>query len=318
MGPHGKPINSRNHIRSILFSAINGRTPADMRASRPIFLLATVGLASALFAQIPNGDFNQWTSEATYGDPVNWKTTNALAQTFGVGPTCERGEPGSDGMGFARVINRAAGDGVVLQGKIVSSDTLGAIGFPYDLKPTTIGGRCQYDLHQYDVGQVQVSLTRWEPLANHSFTVGFGSVNFIGTSTGTWQSFSANISYLNNNIPDTAIITINAAASQLLVTDGSYLQVDELKFGFIGVGVDELANLSFSLHPSLASDQLNVTTTKPASLAVATDVTGRRVAQFAVVGQRSELNVGNLAPGRYVLEVEFKDGTTEKRSFIKE
>lgn len=289
-----------------------------MRSTRPIFLLAAVGLASALFAQIPNGDFNQWTSDATYGDPLLWKTTNALAQTFGVGPTCERGEPGSDGMGFARVINRSADGGVVLQGKIVSADSTGKIGFPFALRPTTISGRCQYDMHLYDVGQVQVSLTRWEPMANQSFTVGHGSVNFIGTSTGTWQFFTANIGYNNNNIPDTAIVTINAAASQLLVTDGSYLQVDELKFGYIGAGVDEHANNSFSLHPSLASSQINLTTTKPASLAVATDGTGRRVAQFAVEGQHSALNVGNLAPGRYILEVKFKDGTTEKRSFVKE
>ena len=289
-----------------------------MNFTRPISLLAAAVFTSALCAQIPNGDFNQWTSDNNYADPLFWKTTNTLAQSFGVAATCERGEPGSDGLGFAKVINRAAAGGVVLQGKIVSMDANGKIGFPFALRPTSLGGRCQFALNQYDVGQVQVSLTRWDPVYNQSFTVGFGSVNFIGASSGPWQSFSANITYLNANTPDTAVITINAAASQLLVTDGSYLQVDELKFGYIGAGVEELANGSFTMHPSLASQFLDVTIVKPALFALATDMAGRRVAQFTIDGQRCQMPVGNFAPGRYVLEMKFKDGTTEKRSFVKE
>ena len=284
---------------------------------RTALTLAAVIYGTLSFAQIPNGDFNQWTSDQPYGNPISWITTNAYAATFGVGPTCERGEPGSDGLAFAKVVNRATAGGVVLQGTIVSGDS-GKYGFPFDQRPTTFSGRCQYGLSQYDVAQVKVSLTKWDPIANHSYTVGFGSINFIGTSS-QWQSFSANLTYNNSNIPDTAVVTVTAGASQLLLTDGSFLQVDELKFGFIGAGVGEVAGAELlSLRPSSVTDRMEVHAGKPLKSAVVNDASGKRVARFTLSGQQATLQLGDLSGGRYFMEVLFRDGSSAIRSFIKE
>lgn len=283
---------------------------------RPFLLAATI-YATLSFAQIPNGDFNQWTSDQPFGDPLEWITTNNFAASFGTAPTCERGEPGSDGMAFAKVVNRSGPNGTVLQGTIVSGSN-GKYGFPFNTRPTTIGGRCQFALNQYDVAQVKVSLTKWDPVTNHSSTVGSGAVNFSGTND-QWQSFSTSITYNNSVDPDTAVIIVTAGASQLLVTDGSYFQVDELKFGFEGAGVDEIKGANeLTVRPSLASDILEVNTTKPVRTIMAMDVSGRRVAHYTMAGLNTTLEVGGLAPGRYCLEVRFHDGTTARRTFFKD
>jgi hypothetical protein len=284
---------------------------------RTSILLAATLFTTAALAQIPNGAFDDWTTDQPYGDPLSWITSNSFATTFGTLPTCERGEPGSDGFAFAKVINRANSGGVVLPGTIVSG-ALNKYGFPYDQRPDKLEGKCMYTLSQYDMAQVKVILTKWDAVGNHSYTVGSGLKNFNDTANA-WEDFSIFISYGYEVMPDTAIITITAGASPLLIMDGSFIQVDELKFGESGMGMEETAGTEgFTLWPSVATERVHMASDRPLQEASIYDATGRLAARSTVNGLQATVQVAALAPGRYILEARCLDGTRMRQHFIKE
>lgn len=282
-------------------------------------LLSGLSLLAALpvaKGQVPNGNFETWNDFGTYNDPSFWSTTNAVAINFGAAPTCERVQPGWEGLACVKVTNQAAPNGVVVHGKVVSG-TSGNYGFPFSGRPSSLSGRCQYGLPTFNIGQVKVFLSRWDSVAGLAIPVGSGSINFTGTAT-EWQNFNVPIGYVSSYDPDTAVITVTAAAGLVLVTEGAYLQVDDFKFVFSGTGMTEQAgNRGLAVRPTLAHDLLEVAAGDEMSGAVVLDALGRPVLRRALSGRAGTVALDGLAAGRYFLEVRFPDGELGRLPFVK-
>ena len=279
--------------------------------------LLVLGFAPCMQAQIPNNGFEDWVSVGVYQDPVAWVTTNAVAALYGADPTCERGDAGTDGSSYMRVINRSAANGIVVHGKIVSGQG-GRYGFAMVDRPVKLIGQVAYGIQPFNLGQIKVALTRWDSLAAHRVPVGSGVRNFTGTAA-QWEDFSVLINYTDTATPDTAVITISAAEGVALVTAGSYLEVDEIKFSYTGMGVPgAAAPAKVGIRPTLVADRLEVLSEGPLAGLAVIDMSGRTVLRQAAAGPGQWVSVSGLAPGRYLLEARLPEGGRVRLPFIKE
>jgi hypothetical protein len=272
--------------------------------------------ATSAMGQVPNGNFETWADHGTYQDPAFWNTTNAVAVNLGAMPTCTRVEPGWEGSACMKVVNQTALNGVVMQGNAVSVGPNGN-GFAVVGRPASLEGKCLYGLDVYDVGKIRVSLTKWDSLAGQSVLVGSGMISFTGTDLD-WHNFTVPIGYAGNLDPDTAMISISAAGGVVLVTAGSFLQVDDLKFVYTADGIRESVDSpDMTVFPTIAHEQLQVTAQHAMREVVVLDVLGRPVLRQVLAGLEGRVPLSGLANGRYVVQVRFTDGGLGRRSFLK-
>ena len=81
------------------------------------------------------------------------------------------------------------------------------------------------------------------------------------------------------------------------------------------VGINEAANFSLNVYPTVTADRLNIECSEQVSRVDVMDVTGRTV--MTLNGNQSNVNVQALTAGVYMLRVVTEQGTST-RKFVKE
>lgn len=274
-----------------------------------------LGIAPA-FAQIPNGGFEDWVTVGSYQDPVHWQTGNAAVSLSGVGLACEKGTPGAVGNAYAKVTTRNVPGVGNIGGLLISEDANGNMGFPYASRPAALNGLWKHAIAANDSGSFSITLTKYDAATQGEDLVGIGSIVVYGAQAD-WQAFSIAIQYLNNDLPDKAVIEV--VTSMGTGVDGSAISLDDLSFGdYTGLGENDTP-ARLSIRPTLATDELIINAMAPMEELDVLDLFGRTMESVACDGrEEEEVAVSDLSAGRYFLKVRMADGTRQVRSFVKQ
>jgi len=272
-------------------------------------LLSTISclltLSLGLFAQIPNGGFEDWVTTGSIQEPRYWSTPNVLqsAPPF----VCERGTPGAAGASYAKITTRDI-PGFGLAGMIFSEE------FAYSGRPAALNGKWRYRVVIGDEAAIMVFLTKWNPVTQESDDVGGGIITVVGNASA-WQDLSIRIDYYSSMAPDTAFIII--ASSFGSPTVGSTLDVDDLSFGAYQ-SVGGMDRVELSVFPVPARDQVTVRSDAAIEEVAIWGSDGREVLRQRVRGTTAVLDVGILPSGLYVMRARMADGSLMHRTVVME
>jgi hypothetical protein len=269
------------------------------------------------FSQVPNGDFELWAGNADYEEPVQWITTNNVAAANGMAATCEKESSGSAGDFYASVTTRSGSGGIIVMGTMVTgSPDSNKRGYAFSDRPAALIGQWQYRIMPFDLGQLSVVLTRWEPSAGGRVTVGSGSVLMID-SISSWESFLVPISYALSGDPDTAIVMVAASSSPFAVVAGSRVWVDKVQFEGTA-GIPEVGSRpEVKVYPSPTKGPITISTSAQMLEVAVQDMTGRAVWRRPASGRWATMDLTDLSPGRYLLGIILSDGQRVVRPVVK-
>ncbi|MCX6185546.1 MAG: T9SS type A sorting domain-containing protein [Bacteroidetes bacterium] len=218
---------------------------------------------NSLFAQtIPNASFENWTfKNSKFYDPDGWGTLNPMTSPANL-ITCNKGT--------ASPAPNAGISYLMLSSKSLSGQTLGAIavsgtfdpltedfggGFAINSKPSKLNGKWQYMAQGADQGAVAIILTKQNATTGMKDTIAMGGQLLQGMAM-SWASFSIDINYFSNAMPDSCLIIFLASGGNPVA--GSYLYIDDLSFSG-NTSVSEISNFSsYDVYPNPVKEKLNL------------------------------------------------------------
>ncbi len=277
--------------------------------------LALAALFTPALAQIPNGGFEEWATDAFGQHPLHWLSYDDDMITPGGTPhtTVEPGMPGAVGNYHVVVATKQIPGGTaVVQGWLSAGDDPQDAGFGYSGRPAALTGQWQYGIMPGDTGVVTVAL-RGPDLAGGAFNmVAHATHEFTGTQNG-WAAFSIPLAYLNTDTPYRAYLQFEASKSFTAPTVGSFIKLDDLAFqGTAGINPAGAAP-DFALYPVPAGDQLHIDAARQPSKVALLGMDGRVLVQHLPATAHIVLDLSSLAAGTYMLQMQWPGGLRASR-----
>lgn len=163
---------------------------------------------------------------------------------------------------------------------------------------------------------VAVYFTKWNAVTQSSDSVGGGVAVVLGSLSG-WNAMNIPITYFSSATPDTAIIAI--FSSMNAPVEGSFIKIDDLGFSSVS-GIGENSGIAdvIKLFPSPATDVFTVSAERTIQQVSVMDMTGRTVLEQGTNASQITLNVADLKPGRYLVQLRFAKGDRQVRSMVKQ
>lgn len=268
-------------------------------------------LTSLAHAQIPNADFEQWTTMGGSLEPTGWGTLNAMAP--GGQPLVDRA-PGVGGGYALRLTTRSIFGTAVAAGAV--SGTFEGEGFAWTERSAALNGSLKFNpAEEGDGATLAVALSRWNAAQNVREHIGQGYIAWDVVATD-WTAFSIPISFGTQQTPDTALIIFTSSSAAVMGV-GTELIVDDLAFGSSSVGIAPIERST--LHLSLINnDVLQVEQGDGASGSIwIHDALGGTVRAVRTASSTAHIAIGDLAPGVYVVVLRSADGRARARRFVK-
>ena len=220
---------------------------------KKLLLLASIGIGSLidLNAQsIPNSGFENWNT-TSFEQPAPWNTANTENLRRG-GPINVTKVPGVSGFGVrmeTAIINPDTFNAYIINsnGDPMSGDG----GVPYSQLPTTVTGSYRYSLGATDTAILLVFFKKnGAVISNDIF-----KIRGVTGSQLSWTTFSFPLTV--GITPDSVIVAAASsnAISNIGVTNGSFLELDNLGFGGPGI-TQPLAGGTFENWSTITQDQL--------------------------------------------------------------
>ncbi|MDO9001050.1 MAG: T9SS type A sorting domain-containing protein [Bacteroidota bacterium] len=280
------------------------------------------------FAQIPNNDFETWTTTSVYQSPNDWDNLNQITYSSGI-YTCIKGTPGYSGASYLYLITKTIPvkgivPGVAVCGEIDTVTYKPKSGFPYTNRPQFLSYYMQFMPYDpSDSSSVKILLTKWDQTQLKRDTIAFGA-SYFNSMAHSWFYNSTYLNYVNGNNPDSAIIVISSSSS--IPKDGSYIYIDNLQFNGSVIGIDEnnLNSNSVSIFPNpsmgVFSINYNLSNNTEVSIKII-DVLGREIFipenSTQSSGQyKKEIDV-DLPSGMYNVVLKTGNAITNKKIVIK-
>ncbi len=290
-----------------------------------IYLILSLTFSGAITkAQIPNGDFETWTSMGSYNNPNSWDCFNNMTTSMNT-YTCVKGTPGAVGTAYLKLTSKSVTGmgvmpGVAVCGTIDMSTLMPSGGFAYTDRPQSMTGKWQYMASGSDQGFISAFFTKWNSGTMMHDTVAYAMHALSGMAM-SWANFTIPISYVNGDSPDSAIIILSASGSSPVAN--SYLYVDNLAFAGTVLGISN-SNIEtkISIFPNPASDKviLDLSSLKAGKVSVAIfDVAGRQLKTIdnLDVSSNSPIDISFLPKGNFMLKISNGSEIITK-NFIKE
>ncbi len=303
-------------------------------------LLVLLFLGSKTFAQtVQNGGFETWTNLLFFYEPQGYVSSNYASVLLGTGglprANVSRSTSKHSGTYAAKLESYAqnTGDslgvpGLLITGALDLANTTIKPGIPVSGgRPTELRGYYKYaEGILPDSGVLTILFSKYNPLLGGLNIIGIGGTVF--SNTATYTQFSAPITYLTAETPDTVIIIMGTttsigldSASLASAPVGSILYVDDLTFfgnapNSVG-SVDKL--IEASLYPNPSTDLVNVdytqTTTSEVTIQLLS-IDGRVVYSDRIYKnagkQTISVNVADVNAGMYQLVITTADGSIRK------
>lgn len=309
-----------------------------------LLLLALAGPFTFLNAQqLPNSDFDSlcvcaidriWDWVTPEGFQVVQDTARPLELNMRYGPPnyelhmaftkvqVNYNEPDTNHLSSVRINNEGGivrPDGspfvsFLTNGLLLVTDSTGFPDFrqggsPFAFRPTSFTGsyKFQDSLSAVDdYGRVDILLRKRNATTGEIDTIGFASSTTDLGPTSEWQHFEIPITYLSQDLPDTAVVVFYGAVH---ATAPTTLWLDDLLFSYSSTPTEEgLADSGIRMYPN------------PTSSRVIFDdyPIGARYELYTVQGKlllagqlETEVNIEELPVGLYLIKIEGKEGVKQ-------
>jgi len=276
-------------------------------------LLTIIVIAAAINGQaqdIPNPGFEVWNEEggpfSGYLDPADWTTLNGQTAILGITPvTRASGDDAYAGdyalrleTNFIGIVSQMA-PGLCILGNIDTESQTIYGGIPINDRPNALTGWFKYAPNGVDTGEVRMTLTRWDDLAQTRDTIGVGTY-YPTETTENYTFFSAPVVYESELIPDTMQVVL-VSGSQFVAEEGSAIYFDELMLEYIPTGVESQITEELTVFPNPASQSIRFDMSE-AEQVIAYNLYGRLVKQWTTNPGQEQLSVADLPAGQYILQ----------------
>ena len=230
---------------------------------KKILLLSLFGvLFNQVFAQVPNGNFESWTTVGTYEDPTGWGTANSFTSSLGI-YTCTKSTDMYEGNFAALLTAQFAlittvpgviGDNASIN--LTSFQILG--GYPETNRYAWFSGYYKGTPAGGDTNLIAAVLTKWNASLGKKDTIAIASLKETG-SVSAYQRFQVPFVYFNSANPDTAVVLASNSTNLLSAHTGTTLYVDSLNLFGVYTGISTSVNaMQVKLFPNPTSSLLNV------------------------------------------------------------
>ena len=291
-----------------------------------LFLLVSFVFVKS-FSQIPNNDFETWTTTSGYSSPNNWSNLNQITNASGI-YTCLQGTPGYSGASYLYLMTKTVpGKGVVpgiaVCGEIDTLTYKAKSGFPFSARPLELTYYMQYMPYDpADSSSVKVLLTKWNSTLLKRDSIAYGESYFNGMAH-SWIYRTTPLNYYSGDAPDSAIIVVSA--SDNIPMEWSYIYIDKMQFNGVAAGIDDyLINVSdLNVFPNPSNGnfiiEYNLLYKTEISIVI-TDILGRVVYNKNSISeisgqQRCEINT-QLKNGLYTFVLKTKNEVSTKKIII--
>ncbi len=277
-----------------------------------LFTFVALALASVSYAQIPNSDFEQWDSSATYhyNEPHFWGTLNSnpLAQLLNVVFVSKSTDAHSGQYAMqiqSKLVSTTVAPGAAASGKIhinLSPISFWAdSGFTTSVLPASITGWYKYTPIGVDSAFIHVFYTHWNGSARD--TVGRGSDTIL-TAASTYTMFTVPIMPGVAAGPDSALVEF-ISSSVDSARNGSTLLIDDLA---IVMGTNDLSfdENNISVYPNPSHGRIYIENKKPnntESRIEIYNVLGSKIKSFELTPVSTEIKTGSIPAGIYLYQI---------------
>jgi hypothetical protein len=258
-------------------------------------------LAGALFsfipnnsqAQIPNGDFESWITDAGGNlNPQYWETMNDTPNV-----SVHRYSPGNGGNYAMRVTPIDVG--LTIPGTAI-------LEFTVNSRPTSLKGSIKSNIPSGEEAVIYIMFYKDTSIIAYPTACTFR----IDTSYSNYIEFILPITYTNGEIPDSCTLVIMAGKSSS-PNAATELIIDDLFFSTASSEISSVETAFISCYPNPASDisriSIVLTETSPVTVEIR-DLQGKKVmTQDAGIlhsgSAEIEVDVRDLAAGTYAVSV---------------
>jgi hypothetical protein len=286
---------------------------------KSIFTLTVlIAMTIMTYAQIPNNDFENWTTVNSYDSLIGWASTNNLStgSFYAVTKSTDH-YPATVGNYSLRIENNTAllsnfsGIGIAATGSFSEKQPA----FSITGHPNSLTGYYMFFPQNGDIVRIHVHLFL-------NGTVVSNSVFTASNLTSNWTSF--NLPFENYVSADSAHITIAASNFQgntSQVLGNSVLYIDNLSFDNLISKIPEYdsQNTIFNLYPNPASGlvTLNIDNINKDDFSLNFySLIGTLVKSEILTHNKRQINIRDLNNGIYIVKIKSKDYEEVQRLII--
>ena len=260
------------------------------------------------FAQIPNGSFDNTTTESSCVQPQGWNTVNGSTGTFGLCTAESETNNAYSGNALqitseffffaAQVIPGLVSNGTInIQNQSVTG------GVPFTERPSAFTGWYRAAPENGDTYSLIAVLLN----DNTGDTV--GAAIFEGNTTvSTWTQFTQPVQYLNQDIPTTLQITM-FASDPTNPQDGSTVFFDELDYESLTVGIEDYNQAGVNAYPNPVIDDVgfNLGSNELATVNIY-NILGTSVLQETITREQNSVSLRFISNGTYIWQLTTRQG----------
>ncbi|MEI6524362.1 MAG: T9SS type A sorting domain-containing protein [Bacteroidota bacterium] len=289
-----------------------------MKKIHLIFLNLFCVFILAKAQQIPNGGFENWTTQGPFEMPEAWdgrpsasKSTDMHSGNYAIKfETATFTNPQTSTLdtlpGVANTGMPGTGPGLP-----------GIRGFASNARPDSLTGWYKYSPVGLDSFVVRVVISKWNSTNNSRDEI--SNVTFFGSAANNYTRFSFPIHYLNNEIPDTIIVELINTLVQPpgILTPGTILLIDDL--AFVGNVPNSVSKVNkedqLKCFPNPANESITISNLSSTNIVLMNQI-GKTIKVINTNNLNSiKLDVSEFDNGIYFIKQ--SNGATQKISIIR-
>ncbi len=286
----------------------------------------TLSVSAQSQEPFPNGGFENWTVYGggnTSAHPDQFQSLNQSTVTTLQIETCIKATSPSDvhsGSAALALQTFASGlpspfpaeiQGMVTTGTINTTSYVIEGGMTFVSRPDSIEAWIKYTPAATDTGYIEILLLN----ANASDTIGRGRFN-VTTAVSIYTLFKAPIVYFSSESPAKLRAIINCSSGFTPIPN-SLMYVDDARFIYNPVSINEVANVNFSLYPNPSSDKIVLTYNESESATITfTDMAGKLVKRKLIDSKETTLDITSLPEATYLYNIETASGKSTSGHII--
>lgn len=289
--------------------------PHEIKMKKVYSLFTAICIGVSALAQIPNADFENWTSVGNYEDPDGWTTMNFLSVPNGH-TNCTKSTDHVLGGNFSMKITsntsldqNHGGFGIVATGGF---NYPFEPAFPVSANPTALTFYYKTEMFNDDSGQVVVVLfNQGNVISQHGEAL---------PPTTSWTPYVLDIETVGTADSATIVLFAYAPEGPNDAPNGnSSIWVDHLNWDELISGVDESEAdaIGTDLYPNPASDHITVRNLEVGDVLTIYDMAGQLIMSRPTFNSLQNIEIGSLSKGMYLMEVN-RGNSVGRKTFVVE
>jgi hypothetical protein len=280
-----------------------------------LLLISNIGF---LYAQLPNGGFENWTG----GEPNGYFSINILLNALGGPSTVTKSSDARSGSSAVKLEVKeytnifSIKDTATALLFSTNSNNVSDSKFPVNFRPSGLRGYYKFSTSKNDNAGIAMLFYKWNPATKTSEEIGVCAFEFkTSNQSSTYKEFTAVYFADNVTVPDSANLIVTCGDDDLPIP-GTTLLLDDLSL--LGSSVaTELATsaLKVSFAPNPANDLLSINNLDPQAFKLTIkSMDGKLIHESLVQEANLNLSTSNYPTGMYLVELRDKDALLLQKS----